>query len=176
MNFKEKLHTERLILRQFSLSDDEAVFSWAKNPENVRFMSFEPHSLITETRNFIANTKLGKDFLITLENSGEVIGSCGIYPNDKNAASIGWLLHKDYWGQGYGTEVCKALLSYGFNDLKLRRIYAYCVATNHGSYKIMERNGMRREALFLKSHWSKVDKEWVDDAAYGILAEEYYGG
>jgi len=35
---------------------------------------------------------------------------------------------------------------------------------------------MRREALFLKSHWSKVDKEWVDDAAYGILAEEYYGG
>jgi RimJ/RimL family protein N-acetyltransferase len=38
----------------------------------------------------------------------------------------------------------------------------------------MERNGMRREALHLKSFWGRVDKEWIDRAIYAILAEEYF--
>ena len=175
MNYLERLNTESLILRPFSLADYEAVHSWASNPENVRYMSFEP-SGEDETKNFITTTKLGKDFIIALKDTGKVIGSCGIYPNDvKKSASLGWILHMDYWQQGYGTEICRELIRYGFEDLNLRRIYAYCAAANHASYKIMERNGMRREALHIKSHWSKVDKEWVDDAVYAILADEYRG-
>jgi RimJ/RimL family protein N-acetyltransferase len=38
----------------------------------------------------------------------------------------------------------------------------------------MERNGMRREALHIKSIWARVDKEWVDELKYAILSEEYH--
>jgi RimJ/RimL family protein N-acetyltransferase len=43
-----------------------------------------------------------------------------------------------------------------------------------GSYRIMERNGMRREALRRKAFWARVDNEWIDEALYAILAEDYY--
>ena len=66
------------------------------------------------------------------------------------------------------------LIRYGFEVLKLRRLAAPCAAVNYGSYRIMERNGMRREALHVKAFWARVDKEWVDKAEYAILVEEYF--
>ena len=38
----------------------------------------------------------------------------------------------------------------------------------------MERNGMLREALHRKAFWARVDKEWIDEARYAILAEDYF--
>jgi inorganic pyrophosphatase len=127
------------------------------------------------TRTFLASVKPGCDFAVVLNETGAVIGSCGIYPDSANdKAELGWILHKDFWKRGYGTEFCGSLIKYGFEDLKLRRIYAPCAAVNYGSYRIMERNGMRREALRRKAFWARVDKEWVDEAVYSILAEEYF--
>ena len=140
---------------------------------NTKYMAWGP-SDVEQTWNFIKNVKLGKDFIITLKGSGKVTGSCSIYPDDMNdTAELGWILHKDFWQQGYGTEFAGELIRYGFEDLKLRRIFAPCAAANYGSYRIMERNGMRREALHIKSFWSRVDKEWIDGAVYAILSEDY---
>ena len=105
----------------------------------------------------------------------KIIGSCGIYPNDAGyIGDVGWILHKDYWKQGYGTELGAELVRYGFEDLRLGRIQAPCAAVNYGSYRVMERIGMRREALRRKAFWARVDKEWVDEAWYAILAEDYF--
>jgi predicted thioesterase len=87
---------------------------------------------------------------------------------------VGWILHKDYWKLGYGTEISRGLVRYGFEDLKLGRIQAPCAAVNYGSYRIMERAGMRREALHRKAFWARVDKEWIDEVWYAILAEDYF--
>jgi len=128
-----------------------------------------------ETKAFIAMTTPGKDFLVVLD--GKAIGSCGIYPDDKDdTAMLGWILHLDYHKQGYGSELCQELIRYGFEDLKLRRISAPCAALNYGSYRIMERNGMRREALHVKKFWARVDEEWVDEAVYALLAQEWFDG
>jgi RimJ/RimL family protein N-acetyltransferase len=169
----EKLNTARLILRPFCESDFEAVHSWASNPENTRYMAWGPNTE-EDTRNFLKMTTAGKDFAVVLKSTGKVIGSCGIYP-DRHTDDMGWILHMDYHKQGYGTELCAELLRYGFEDLKLRRISASCAAVNYGSYRIMERNGMRREALHVKKMWARVDKKWIDEAVYAILAEEYSG-
>lgn len=76
---------------------------------------------------------------------------------------VGWILHKNYWKRGYGTELGRELIRYGFEDLKLGRIQAPCAAANYGSYCVMERIGMRREALHRKAFWARVDKEWIDE-------------
>jgi len=57
--------------------------------------------------------------------------------------------------------------------LKLHRMFAPCAAANYGSWRVMDRNGMRREALRVKAFWARVEKEWVDSFEYAILAEEY---
>ena len=172
---KTELETKRLILRPLTPDDFEAVHSWASNPENTRFMKWGPNTE-EQTLDFLNNVKPGKDFAVVLKNSNMVIGSCGIYSNSANdTGELGWILHKDYWKNGYGTELGGELIRYGFEILKLRRLFAECAAVNYGSGRVMERNAMRREATYIKAFWARVDKEWIDAAGYAILAEEYFG-
>jgi RimJ/RimL family protein N-acetyltransferase len=168
------LETARLLMRPLAAGDYEAVQAWAGNPENTRYMSWGPNTA-EETRAFLASAKPGRDFAVVLKESGKVIGSCGLYPDSRSDTGIlGWILHIGYWKRGYGTELGGELIRYGFEDLGLRRLFAPCASVNYGSYRIMERNGMRREALRLKAFWARVDKEWIDEAEYAILAEEYF--
>ena len=167
------LETKRLMLRPLTPGDFEAVHSWAHNPENTRYMAWGPNTE-EDTKTVLSEVKIGKDFGVVLKGSDKLIGSCGFQIDDANdTADIGWILHKDYWKRGYGTEICGELIRYGFEELKLRRIVADCATANYGSYRVMERNGMRREALHVKAFWARVDKEWVDKYEYAILASEY---
>ncbi|MCL2190092.1 MAG: GNAT family N-acetyltransferase [Defluviitaleaceae bacterium] len=175
MTYKIYLTTPRLTLRPLTMEDFAAVHSWASNPENVRYMSFGPNTE-EETRAFLERQpkEEGRNFGVVLTETRAVIGSCGIYPNDKNdTAELGWILHMNHWKKGYGAELGAELIRYGFEDLQLRRIFTPCAAVNYGSYRIMERNNMRREALHKKTFWARVDKEWVDEAVYAILKEEW---
>jgi len=168
------LETGRLILRPITVDDFIVVHSWAGNPINTRYMAWGPNTE-EQTLEFLSSVKNSKDFAVALKESNQVIGSCGIYPNDNNdTGEMGWILHMDHWKRGYGTEICGELIRYGFEDLKLHRIYAPCAAENYGSYRVMERNGMRREALHVKAFWARTDKEWIDEAVYAILADEYF--
>ena len=174
MQYKDTLLTQRLILRPLGERDLEAVHSWAQNPENVRYMSWGPNTK-EQTLEFLTQAKPAKDFAVVLKSINKVIGGCRIYPDEANdTAEIGWILHMDYWKKGYGTEIGGELIRYGFEDLNLRRITACCAAENYGSYRIMERNGMRREALHIKAFWARLDRQWTDKAEYAILAEEYF--
>ena len=173
-NYKSTLETERLILRLPTADDFEAFHSWAGNPDNTRYMAFGPNDE-EQTKAFLEGAKLGRDFAVVLKESYFVIGSCGIYLDEVNyMGDVGWILHKDYWRRGFGTELGKELIRYGFEDLKLGRIQAPCAAVNYSSYRIMERIGMQREGLHRKAFWARVDKEWIDKVWYAILAEDYF--
>jgi len=167
------LETARLLLRPLTPDDFKAVHAWAGNPSNTRYMAWGPNTE-DQTRGFLETAKPGNDIAVVLKETGQVIGSCGVYPDVAgDTGELGWILHQDYWKRGFGTEIGEELIRYGFEERKLRRIVAPCAANNYGSYRVMERNGMRREALHVKAFWSRVDKEWIDEAVYAILAEEY---
>ena len=173
-DYKATLETERLVLRPLATDDFEAAHSWGSNPDNTRYMAWGPNDE-EQTKAFLQATKPGRDFTVVLKESNAVIGSCGIYPKESGyMADVGWILHIDHWKRGYGTELCGELIRYGFEDLKLGRIQAPCAAINYGSYRIMERNGMRREAVKFKAFWARADKEWVGMTEYAILAEDYF--
>ncbi|MCL2530679.1 MAG: GNAT family N-acetyltransferase [Oscillospiraceae bacterium] len=172
---KPELHTALLLLRPVTMDDFKSVHAWASVPENVRWMTWGPNSE-QDTRWWLAEAaaKPGYDFAVVLKSTGQVIGSCGIYADEANdTGTLGWILHRDHHGCGYGTEFAQELVRYGFEDLRLRRIIATCAAVNVGSSRIMERAGMRREGLRVKGVWARIDEEWVDRAEYGMLAEEW---
>jgi len=173
MNIKPDFETDRLILRTPVSDDFDAVHSWASVPENTRYMDWGPNT-VEQTIEFLASVKPGKDFAVVLKESGLVVGTCGIYPDEAgDTAEIGWILHRDHWRQGYGTEFGGELIRYGFEDLGLRRITSHCAAVNYGSKRIMERNGMRQEGQHCQAFWARVDKEWIDSLDYAILASDY---
>jgi RimJ/RimL family protein N-acetyltransferase len=63
------------------------------------------------------------------------------------------------------------LLEIGFSEYDFHRIYGRCDARNVGSYRVMERLGMRREAHFVESEFFKG--EWSDELFYAILQDEW---
>jgi RimJ/RimL family protein N-acetyltransferase len=75
------------------------VHSCAPNPANARYTGRKSDTE-DDTRKFLESVKPGADA----------------------SAEVGWILHKDYRKQGYGTEFARALIRYRFEDLKLRRI------------------------------------------------------
>jgi len=178
-----ELNTQRLILRPFVKEDFDAVHAYASDINNVRYMIWGPNGE-KDTRAFIEDClckaeespRLNYDFAITLKGAGRLIGGCGIYLNKEGTEGmLGWILHRDYWKQGYMPEAAKALLRFGFETLKLHRVYATCNADNYGSWRVMEKCGMRREAHFRKNRFGRVGTEqvWYDELHYAMLDEEW---
>ena len=174
------LETKRLILRKFKEDDFSAVHSYAACTENVVYMLWGPNNE-EQTRAFINFTIMKAEenpcknyqYAAELKETGKLIGACNLAISDE--AEIGWILHRDYWKQGYGTEMGKAILHFGFDELNLRRIISHCDAENIGSYRIMEKIGMCREGLFIEGRPAnkKSDKEYSDELLYAILKDEW---
>ena len=146
--------TERLILRPPEPGDAGPVYrSWASDPEVVKYLTWYPHASPLETENWIRESmegwKEGTDFpYLIAKKTGEVIGGMAWRPESaKFKGSIGYVLARSEWGQGYMTEALKALLENIFSDPAVFRAYAYCHVANRPSLRVMEKAGMVREGL-----------------------------
>ena len=180
MKFIE-LESERLIYRKFMQEDFPVVFDWLSNAENMKYRMEEPRNK-AEVQDYlnwaISNADARKisnyEYAVVIKESNMLIGSATLMDVPKHP-EVGWMVHRNYWKQGYGTEIGKTLLTFGFETLNIRRIIAGCNARNHGSYKIMERIGMRREAHNIKAQLgnSTLNHEWCDRFWYAMLREEW---
>lgn len=175
------IETERLVLRRFSLGDAPSMHAYASLPEVARYMLWEPLTL-QETEARLARWLESEgdmeegdnlSYAITLKGSGELVGDCGLGFRDKAArqAEIGYSLHPGHQGHGYATEAVREMLRLGFESCNRHRIYARCDARNEGSWRLMERLGMRREAHFREHALFKGG--WDDEFYYAILEDEW---
>lgn len=62
-------------------------------------------------------------------------------------AEIGYWIGEKYWGKGIVSEAIKQITAYGFNTLKLERIYAGVFDYNRGSMRALEKNGYALEGI-----------------------------
>lgn len=90
---------------------------------------------------------------------------------ESRQGEVGWSLHPDAQGRGLATEGAGEMLRVGFAELGLHRIAAEGDPRNVASIRVMEKLGMRREALFLDSWLLKG--EWVGSTVYAILESEW---
>lgn len=109
---------------------------------------------------------------ITLRNHGPLIGGIGLRLQPQHQhAELGYWLGVPYWGQGYATEAAREILRYGFEDLRLHRIFASHFKHNPASGRILKKLGMRYEGC-QREHLRKWD-QFVDSELYGILRPEW---
>jgi len=71
----------------------------------------------------------------------------------------------------YATEAARALLTFGFGQLRLHRIFATCDPANTASARVLEKIGMQREGLLREHEW--VKGRWRDSFLYAILDHEW---
>ncbi len=178
----KELKTKRLLIRRFTPDDVDAVFSYASLPKVTKYVLWPTHKTRWDTRAFFHETfkqyKSGNSFSFAVEdlNTGKVIGSCGFVPDAErltvfSVVEIGYVFHPDYWGNGYCTEVVKALISYAFRKLKVKRVQACCNMKNIGSARVMEKVGMQHEGL-LRKYMKVKGKHWDIDM-YSIIDSEF---
>ena len=174
------LVTDRLSLREFVEDDWRAVLAYQSDARYPKYY-LRTNRESGEVRDFIRGfvewqgkrPRTRYQLAITLRVEGRLIGSCGIRMEtvDSRQANIGYELAPDYWGEGYATEAARAILAFGFGELRLHRIWARCVAENAASYRVLEKIGMRREGCLREEEWMKG--QWWDTLVYGILDHEW---
>ena len=173
-----ELETERLRIREFQPSDLDSIHEYASNPEVLKYMPFEPNTL-ERSKNFMEQAiskqsmENRTDFEVAVVHRKEnkLIGGCRINKETEIQAHIGYMINQKYWGFGYATEVAKALVTYGFTELDVHRIYATCVPDNIASWKVLEKAGLVREGRLRESMMSQG--KYCDAYVYGILQHEW---
>lgn len=174
------LTTRRLLIREFKSSDLSAIQRYASDSSVVRYMVWGPNSL-DETRAHLKDKlalqrqvpRNNFDLAVILRANRKLIGSVSLRIGNvrSRAGDFGYVYGREFWGRGFGTEALKALLGFGFEQLRLHRIHATCDRRNSASVRVMEKAGMRREGLRRKDEW--VKGRWRDTCIYAILEEEW---
>lgn len=146
------LETDRLILREWQLSDLDDFFEYCSVPGTGEAAGWPHHknkeeSLAIMTR-FIQNKKT---FALVYKENKKVIGSLGLekYGNEEELSEffayqgreIGYVLSAAYWGRGLMTEVVKAVISYCFDELNLDFLLCGHYFKNHRSMRVQEKCG-----------------------------------
>lgn len=168
--------TDRLLIREFTLADEDAVHEYGSDPEVVRFMPWGPNTR-EDTRGYLERVIAGQqkepregyDMALVLRENNQLIGACGIHITrpDVREAMLGYCQHRSYWGQGYMSEAARAMVGFAFERLKLHRVYATCDSSNVGSRRVMEKIGMSYEGR-MRDHML-IRGAWRDSLIHAIL-------
>jgi len=76
---------------------------------------------------------------------GDLIGVCFLDRNSDQELEIGYYLRRDQWGQGFATEIVKAVVSFAFTELGAQRVLARVDPGNPASVRVVERAAFRLE-------------------------------
>ena len=161
------LETDRLTIRAFTHQDGDAYArliaaafgAGSDSSADERRIIFEYQVAADPGLALLHQTPYG-DRAIVLRDSGEIVGSVGyaaclmpfgllpsFEPTTLFTSEVGlfWALFPEHEGHGYATEAAAAMISYAFENLRLRRIVATTEHDNAKSLSVMRRLGMRVE-------------------------------
>ena len=166
------LETERLIIRKFTPDDLGKLIELRSDDEVIKYLGGRtlqnPEAIEKRLQFYIdcyGKYGFGMCALVWKE-TGEMFGWSGLQPLDGTTEiEVGYGMIKEFWGMGIGYEAAKAWLDFGFNEKNLDRIVAVAAPENAGSWRIMEKCGMRYE---------KTEKHYnMECVFYQISREEF---
>ncbi|WP_100011323.1 GNAT family N-acetyltransferase [Lentibacillus sediminis] len=174
-----RYETERLTVRDIELDDAGLIEKYASDYDLAKTTLNIPHPYPKGSAKEFVTASLqaqeeGKLLIlaVTVKPENEFIGLINLNINKVfNRAELGYWIAKPFWGKGFGTEAAKEIVRVGFEELKLNRIYAQAFTTNPGSYRIMEKVGLKHEGI-LKEH-VKRNGDYFDIKVYGMTKSEY---
>ena len=174
------LTTERLLLREFEDDDWRTVLEYQSEPLYLRYNPWW-YRTEADVRSFIHMfmdwsrevPRKKYQFAIVLRSEGRLIGNCGLRMQTAQAriGEIGYEIDHRYWSNGYASEAARALLAFGFEKLHLHRIWAYCIAENAASARVLTKIGMTYEGCQRESEWMK--NRWWNTLQFAILDHEW---
>lgn len=162
------LETPRLLLRQLTIADINAIEKFTTDDEVTVFLTWDTHQSLNETEAFL-NELLKKYehgsliWGIMVKENDRLVGIIEFseYRRDEKIAEMSCVIAKSYWGNDYASEATQALIRYGFSELKLERIQASYFSENISSERVLQKAGLfyegtQRRGKFAKGHYHDV--------------------
>ena len=170
------LHTERLTLRPWRQTDLQDFYAYASVDGVGQMAGWKPHANREESQR-ILNSFIECRKTFAVEYQGKVIGSLGIeqydeekFPEftDKKCREIGYVLAKDYWGQGLMPEAVREVIRYLFEDVGLDVIFCGHFLSNSQSKRVQEKCGFEHYSFGKYQTVMGI----VEDSSFNILTRE----
>ncbi|MEK3732151.1 GNAT family protein [Paenibacillus sp. FSL M8-0334] len=175
-----ELTGERIRLRRMEPSDGRAMYACWADAQTARFLEIpaingaEAAAALIASLNKLAEEDEALRWGIELRQTGTLIGSCGynlwqlqgVYRGE-----IGCELASAYWGQGYMQEALSLCIDYGFSQMELNRIEAYCDRDNGRATAFFHKMGFVLEGTLREYRYS--DRGAVDAVVLSILRREW---
>ena len=175
------IESDRVVLRKVEPTDAADIYAYAKVPEVSKFLPWTPHQSIEDSKRFISGVLYSTDiqpgssrltWVLVLKSSSHVVGTFDFQNwGEHKRVDVGYALGRPYWNQGIMTEVLTRMIKCGFEEMDLNRIQSTCDDLNIGSWRVMEKSGMKQEAL-MKLHMV-VKGRVRDTRLYAILKHEW---
>ncbi|XVV04686.1 GNAT family N-acetyltransferase [Actinosynnema sp. CA-248983] len=106
------------------------------------------------------------------KTTGRFLGMFAFKETEPGVRELGYRLHPTTWGQGYATEVSRALIDKGFRELGVQRIFAVTMTVNTGSRRVMERVGLRFVRTFFQDWPEPIPGSEHGEVEYAITRDD----
>ncbi len=172
------LRTQRLTLREFSKNDFDGILAYSSDPRVTRYLFFGPRAeqstaeyleALLESQTERPRTRF--ELAVEEQGSGRLIGACDLSMIEGGVFDLGYMLGAEHWGNGYATEIARALAESAFRELRAERVISTVDVNNRASIRVLEKVGMRWEAVYRKHRRAK--NRWWDCHMY-ILPREVW--
>lgn len=172
------VETERLTLRGFREADVDGLFALAQDPLIAEYVAYNNAPLREACWRSIALwmghwTLRGFGIWAVEERStGTLIGRIGIWqPEGWPGTEVGWLLGREFWGQGFATEAARASLEWGFEHLDVDELVSLIQPSNVASIAVAGRIGERYRGL-VPFRGGKTGEWVITRAEWGAARED----
>lgn len=163
-----ELETERLLLRELTLDDTDALSAVLGDVETMRFYPapFDRGQVVEWIeRQMRSYRERGHGlWAAVLKETNEMIGDCGLtvqHPIGIEEIELGWHIHLAHQGKGYATEAGLACRDRGFAQLDVPRLVSMIRPENEPSRRVAHKVGMDPRQLF--DHKGMLHELWVVD-------------
>ena len=143
------IETERLLLRKITLADTENMFRLHSDPEVQKYTGEPVVESIAEMEEAIRTRMTDYDrygygrWATVLKDGMHFVGWAGLaYLPEFDEIDLGYRFLPEFWGSGLATEASQAILTYGFEQLALKKIIAIALKEHQASIRVMQKVGM----------------------------------
>jgi RimJ/RimL family protein N-acetyltransferase len=143
------ISTPRLTLRAFASTDDTGLHRIMNEPDIMQYFPRTDAPDMERVQGLIERQFMQwKEYnlgwwAVVPHGQTELIGWNGLqYLPETNDVEVGYLLSRQFWGQGLATEGAKASLEFGFKTLGLPQINGLTHPENTASQNVLKKCGM----------------------------------
>ncbi|MBK8902187.1 MAG: GNAT family N-acetyltransferase [Anaerolineaceae bacterium] len=169
------IETERLVLRPFQPHHLPDLHKMYGDAPTMRFMPSLPHTDLATTEREVAQQMSHADahlWVVCLKESDEAIGVVN-YLGGTRVPGMGYIIRREFWGQGITAEACRAALAYGFDEIGFDRVELWIDTTNYASQRVAQKLNFRVKGR-IPLKYAHETKEHVM-LIYGLWAHEWRG-